>query len=114
MDVIVSVRHFELNDEIKQQAIDMVNAAFGEFRLKISQVNLVLDMQKEMVKASINVGIKDYPVSAESASYDTVYKALEEALTKAEHQARRYLDKKQEHRSQSLRDAEQAKVAEES
>lgn len=111
MDVIVSVRHFELNDEIKKQAVDMINAAFGEFRLKISQVSLVLDMQKELVKASINVGIKDYPVTAESAGYDTVYKALEEVLTKSEIQARRYLDKKQEHRSQSLRDAEQEQTA---
>ena len=49
MDVVVSVRHFELNDEIKQHAVDTVKAAFGEFRLKISNVNLVLDMQKNLV-----------------------------------------------------------------
>ncbi|MBO5959145.1 MAG: hypothetical protein J6Q65_03385, partial [Lentisphaeria bacterium] len=48
MDVVVSVRHFDLNDEIKQYAADTVNAAFGEFRLKISNVNLVLDMQKNL------------------------------------------------------------------
>ncbi len=113
MDVTVSVRHFELNDEIKQHAIDTVNAAFSEFRLKISNVNLVLDMQKNQIKASIAVAIKDYPVGVESACYDNPYKAIDEVVTKAETQARKYLDKKQEHRATALKMEEQAKAEEE-
>ncbi len=112
MDVTISVRHFELNDEIKQYAVDTVNAAFSEFRLKISNANLVLDMQKNLVKASIAVSVKDYPIGVESASYDNVYKAIDEVVTKAETQARKYLDKKQDHRATSLKMEEQAKAAE--
>lgn len=111
MDVVVSVRHFDLNDEIKQYAVDAVNAAFGEFKLKISNVNLVLDMQKNLIKATINVAIKDCPVGVESAAYDNVYKALDEVIKKAETQARKYLDKKQEHRSAALKDLEGEKAA---
>ncbi len=111
MDVVVSVRHFELNDEIKQYAVDTINGAFGEFRLKISNANLVLDMQKNLVKASISVSIKDYPIGVESSAYDNVYKAIEEVVTKAVTQARKYLDKKQEHRSAALKDLEGEKAA---
>ena len=111
MDVVVSVRHFELNDEIKQHAVDTVKAAFGEFRLKISNVNLVLDMQKNLVKATISVAIKDYPIGVESAAYDNVYKAIDEVVTKAETQARKYLDKKQDHRGAGLKDLEGEKAA---
>lgn len=111
MDVVVSVRHFELNDEIKQHAVDTVKAEFGEFRLKISNVNLVLDMQKNLVKATISVAIKDYPIGVESAAYDNVYKAIDEVVTKAETQARKYLDKKQDHRGAGLKDLEGEKAA---
>lgn len=114
MDVVVSVRHFELNDEIKQHVIDTVNAAFGEFRLKISSVNVVLDMQRNIVKASISLGIKDYPVSAEGEGIDNVYKAIDEAVTKAENQARRYLEKKQAHRAVGLSAAESKKAEDDS
>ncbi len=111
MDVTVSVRHFDLNDEVKQYAVDAVNAAFAEFRLKISHVNLVLDMQKNQIKASISVAVKDFPIGLESAAYDNVYKAIEEVVTKAETQARKYLDKKQDHRAEGLKMAEQEKAA---
>lgn len=111
MDVVVSVRHFDLNDEIKQYAIDTINAAFGEFRLKISNANLVLDMQKNQIKASLSVSVKDYPIGIESAAYDNVYKAIEEVVTKAETQARKYLDKKQDHRATGLKDLESEKAA---
>lgn len=99
MDVLVSVRHFELSDTVKQHAVDAVNAAFSEFRLRISKVTVVLDTQRNLVKASITVAIKDNPVSAASECFDNVYKAIDEAVAKAEAQARRYLDKKQDHRA---------------
>lgn len=111
MDVVVSVRHFDLNDEIKQYAVDTVNAAFAEFRLKISNANLVLDMQKNQIKASLSVSVKDYPIGIESAAYDNVYKAIDEVVTKAETQARKYLDKKQEHRAPGLKDLEGEKAS---
>ncbi len=101
MEVVVSTRHCEFREEVKQHAIDLVNAAFEEFRLKISQATVVLDMQRNIVKATVTVAIKDNPVSAEAECFDNVYKALDEAVSKAAVQARKYLDKKQDHRCET-------------
>ncbi len=111
MEITISVRHFAINDEIKQYANDSIEAAFSEFRLKISSVTLVLDMQKNLVSASISIGIKDNPVSAVSSAYDNVYKAIDEVVEKTAIQARKYLDKKQDHKGSGLK-AEELNKAE--
>ena len=110
MDVVVSVRHFELEEDVKRYAVNQANAAFGEFRLKISGISIVLDMQKNQFKASITVDIKDNPVCADSALFDAPCKAIDEAIGKAENQARRYIDKKQGHRVQGLKVTEQEQL----
>lgn len=112
MEITVSVRHFELSNEIREYAKDAIEAAFAEFRLKISHADLVLDLQRNMTSASLSVAIKDNPVSAVSAAYDNVYKAIEEVVDKCSTQARKYLDKKQDHKCCSLKDAEAAKASE--
>lgn len=113
MEITVSVRHFELSNEVRDYAKTAIEGAFAEFRLKISHADLVLDMQRNMTSASLSVAIKDNPVSAVSSAYDNVYKAIEEVVAKCETQARKYLDKKQDHKCCSLKDAEAAKVSEE-
>lgn len=111
MEVTVSVRHMEFNESVKQFAIDTVNAAFDEFRLKISKANIVLDMQRNLVKAALTVSVKDNPVSASSEAYDNVYKAIEEAVAKAAAQTRKYLDRKQDHnKAQSIKECELGKA----
>ena len=106
MEINVTVRHFTINNEIKQHATDAMEAAFSEFRLRISSVNMVLDMQRNLITASINVGIKENPVMATSAAYDNAYKAIDEAIEKAAVQARKFLDKKQDHnKGAGLKDA---------
>ena len=111
MEITVSVRHFELSNEIREYAKGAIEAAFAEFRLKISHADLVLDLQRNMTSASLSVAIKDNPVSAVSAAYDNVYKAIEEVVDKCSTQARKYLDKKQDHRGAGLKDLEGEKAA---
>lgn len=114
MEITVNVRHLEFNHEVKNFAASAIEAAFGEFRLKISRADMVLDMQRNLVTASLSVAIKDCPVSSSSAAYDNVYKAIEEAIEKAATQARKYLDKKQDHKkNESLRESEVEKADEE-
>ena len=98
MDITVSVRHFELDNEVREYAVKSAEAAFSEFRLRISSVNIVLDLQRNLITAHLDAAVKDHPVTAASQAFDNVYKAIDEAVAKASAQMRRYLDKKQDHK----------------
>ena len=98
MDITVNARHVEYNDEIKNFAMDSIQAAFCDFRLKNSSINMMLELQKNQTKATITVAIKNYPVNAVSESNENIYKAIGGAIEKAAIQTRKYLDKKQDHK----------------
>jgi len=101
MDITVSVRHFELDNEVRDYAVKTAESAFSEFRLRISSVNIVLDLQRNLITAHLDAAVKEHPVTASSQAFDNVYKAIDEVVAKAEAQMRRYLDKKQDHRASS-------------
>ena len=98
MDITVSVRHFELDNEVRDYAVKAAEAAFSEFRLRISSVNIVLDLQRNLITAHLDAAVKEHPVTATSQAFDNVYKAIDEVVEKASAQMRRYLDKKQDHK----------------
>ena len=98
MDITVSVRHFELDNEVRDYAVKSAEAAFSEFRLRISSVNIVLDLQRNLITAHLEAAVKEHPVTAASQAYDNVYKAIDDVIAKASAQMRRYLDKKQDHK----------------
>jgi len=98
MDITVSVRHFELDNEVRDYAVNTAEAAFSEFRLRISSVNIVLDLQRNLITAHLDAAVKDHPITAASQAFDNVYKAIDEVVAKASAQMRRYLDKKQDHK----------------
>ena len=98
MEVTISVRHFEIGNEVRQYAANAVEGAFSEFRLKINGASMVLDMQRNLITASLSIAVKGNPVTATSSAFDNVYKAIDEVVAKASAQMRRYLDKKQDHK----------------
>ena len=98
MDITVSVRHFELDNEVRDYAVKAAENAFSEFRLRISSVNIVLDLQRNLITAHLDAAVKEHPVTAASQAYDNVYKAIDDVIAKASAQMRRYLDKKQDHK----------------
>ena len=98
MDITVSVRHFELDNEVRDYAVKAAEDAFSEFRLRISSVKIVLDLQRNLITAHLEAAVKDHPVTAASQAFDNVYKAIDEVVAKASAQMRRYLDKKQDHK----------------
>ena len=98
MDITVSVRHFELDNEVRDYAMKAAENAFSEFRLRISSVNIVLDLQRNLITAHLDAAVKEHPVTAASQAYDNVYKAIDDVIAKASAQMRRYLDKKQDHK----------------
>ena len=103
MDMTVSVRHFELDNEVRDYAVKAAEDAFSEFRLRISSVNIVLDLQRNTITAHLEAAVKEHPVTASSQAFDNVYKAIDEVVAKASAQMRRYLDKKQDHKRASSR-----------
>ena len=103
MDITVSVRHFELDNEVRDYAVKAAEDAFSEFRLRISSVNIVLDLQRNTITAHLEAAVKEHPVTASSQAFDNVYKAIDEVVAKASAQMRRYLDKKQDHKRASSR-----------
>ena len=98
MDITVSVRHFELDNEVREFAVNWAEAAFSEFRLRISSVNIILGLQRNLITAHLDAAVKEHPVTAASQAYDNVYKAIDDVIAKASAQMRRYLDKKQDHK----------------
>ena len=98
MDITVSVRHFELDNEVRDYAVKSAEAAFSDLRLRISSVNIVLDLQRNLITAHLDAAVKEHPVTAASQAYDNVYKAIDDVIAKASAQMRRYLDKKQDHK----------------
>ena len=111
MEITISVRHLEIGNEVRQYAESAIEGAFSEFRLKINGASMVLDMQRNLITASLSIAVKGNPVTAASSAFDNVYKAIDEAVEKAATQARRYLDRKQDHSGTGLKD-EEMKAAE--
>lgn len=98
MDIIVSARHFDLSEALKVAAENAAHAALDDITLKISSVRIVLDIQKNVHKADVVVNIKNNQVSASAETIGDMNKSIIEALDKAGVQARKYLEKKQDHR----------------
>ena len=96
MEIIVTGRHFELSEALKNYAIDKISAVMSEYR-KITSVRLVLDQQKSLAKAEIIVHGKNMNYEAESESYDNMYKAIDEAVLRADRQVVKHFEKVQDH-----------------
>ena len=99
MDIAVSGRHFNITDELKQRVTDTVTAHFAELPLKIISAHVVLDLQGSRAIADVVVNVKNnLTAKALVEDYD-LYKALDAAVLKAATQARKYLDKRKNHKS---------------
>ena len=98
MNITVDARHVTYNDEIKKFANDSIENAFGDLRVKISSINMTLELQKAQTKATIVVNIKSNQITSSVESREDINSAITGAIEKALIQTRKYLDKKQSHR----------------
>ena len=99
MSVIVSGRHLQVTDAMKEYAENKINAVL-EDKHKISSVRIVLDLEKTRHKVEIIVHGKGLDIEAGSESYD-MYESIDNAVGKIERQIERYFDKKQDHHKSS-------------
>jgi len=67
-----------------------------EDKHKITNVKIVLNLEKTRHKAEIIVHGKNLNVEADSESYD-MYESIDDAVGKINRQITRYFDKKQDH-----------------
>ena len=95
MTIMVSGRHVSVTDAMKEYAESKLKAIL-EDRHKITNVNIVLDLQKTRHKAEIIIHGKNLNLEADSESYD-MYESIDSALGKIDRQISKYFDKKQDH-----------------
>ena len=95
MSIIVSGRHVEVTDAMKEYAETKLNGIL-EDKHKITSARVILNLEKTRHKAEVIVHGKGLNVEADSESYD-MYESIDEAMGKIERQITRFFDKKQDH-----------------
>ena len=95
MSIIVSGRHVEVTESMKEYAESKLNAIL-EDKHKISSARIVLNLEKARHLAEVIVHGKGLNIEADSESYD-MYESIDTVMGKIERQIDRYFDKKQDH-----------------
>lgn len=95
MTIMVSGRHVSVTDAMKEYAEGKLKGIL-EDKHKITNVTIVLDLEKTRHKAEIIVHGKNLNIEADSESYD-MYESIDDAMGKIDRQITRYFDKKQDH-----------------
>lgn len=95
MTIMVSGRHVSVTDAMKEYAEGKLKAIL-EDKHHITNVQVVLDLQKTRHKAEIIVHGKNLNIEADCESYD-MYESIDNAMGKIDRQISKYFDKKQDH-----------------
>ena len=95
MTIIVSGRHVDVTDSMKEYAESKLNSIL-EDKHKISSARIVLNLEKTRHLAEVIVHGKGLDIEADSESYD-MYESIDAVMKKIERQLERYFDKKQDH-----------------
>ena len=95
MEVIVSGRHVEVTDAMKEYAESKIRAVL-ETKHKITSVRVVLNVEKTRHTAEIIVHGKGLDIEANYESYD-MYESIDEVVDRIETQVKKHFDKKQDH-----------------
>ena len=101
MSIIVSGRHVEVTDSMKEYAENKLNSIL-EDKHKISSARVVLNLEKTRHIAEVIVHGKGLNIEADSESYD-MYESIDTVMGKIERQIERYFDKKQDHHKGGIR-----------
>jgi len=95
MSIIVSGRHLEVSDAVKEYVQNKVSPITEGYN-KVNKVSVVLDVQKSRYSAEIIVHGKHINIEADAEKYD-LYEAIDAAILKVDKQIRKYFDKVQAH-----------------
>jgi len=104
MEIIISARHFELTEAVKEHATAAIEAAFGDYRSRITKVTLVLSEQRSLKRANLNVAFKGFPIEASSEEHDNLFKTIDEAVDRASSQMYKHMEKLQIKKGDTIKD----------
>ena len=95
MSVIVSGRHLQVSDALRQHAEEKVGAIIDGLP-KITSARVILGIQKAHQTAEIIIHGKNLEIEAVHEAFD-MYEAIDHAADKAAKQLRRFFDRIQDH-----------------
>jgi putative sigma-54 modulation protein len=95
MEIIVTGRHFEVDDALKNYVDGKINSIISEYH-KITSVRVILAQEKTRAKAEIIIHGKHINYEADSESFD-MYRSIDETVTKIDKQLSKHFDKIQDH-----------------
>lgn len=96
MDVIISSRHFEIDEALRQYTEQKINKLAADYpKLTTARVVMSLERNWQIVEAHVNG--KHLTLNAKSQSNEMSV-SVDTVFDKLEKQLRRYLEKVQEHR----------------
>ena len=105
MQIIIAGRHFTVSEALKADINGHLERIFSNEHLKVSTIRVVLGVENSVrCKAEVIVSLKHSIIEADVTTKD-MYESVDKVMDKIEIQARKYLDKKQDHHGDiSLRD----------
>jgi putative sigma-54 modulation protein len=113
MQIIISGRHFDVTEPIKQHISDRLESILDVKNLKITTARVILEIEKNRCKAEVIVNLKNHDIEAAAETYD-MYEAMDTVCDKIEVQIKRLIDKVQDHhRGTSLKEVPLTETAEE-
>lgn len=95
MDLMISGRNFDVTDELKAHVGDRIGRLEREYS-KLINAQVVMELVRNWNVATVHVQGKNVHLDASSRTQD-MYVSVDDAVSKAEKQLRRYLDKVQDH-----------------
>ena len=95
MQVHITGRHVEITDGIKEHVYDKVERTLVEFP-RAEDVRIVIELQKQLHHAEVIVKGKDIHAEG-NAVEENMFKAIDEAIVKAEKHLRKLREKMLDH-----------------
>jgi putative sigma-54 modulation protein len=116
MEIIVTFRHLEPNDALRDYAREKV-ARIEKYVSKIKDVHVVLSLEKRSYIAEVLAFVNRAKIAAKEVNEDNMYTAIDLVMDKIERQVKKHKDKLTSHKDshrQARHNVYAAMVAEES
>lgn len=104
MQLIITARHFDITEGIKDHIRDKINK-FERYLKKIIEVHVVLSIEHERQLAEIILKGSDVKLMAKDET-GNMYSSIDSVASKIEHQLRDYKDKLKHHKRKPLKKEE--------
>ncbi len=102
MEIIVTFRHLEPNEALKQYVHDKVSR-IEKYLTTVTEVSVILILEKRSNIAEVIVNVNRAQITARETNEDNMYTAIDLVMDKIERQAKKYKDKLTSHKDQHRR-----------